>query len=60
MQYHIFSDIDELRMINLVNQKMKEGWILQGGIAATGGFHETTEYFQAMCKKTGLPVVHVD
>jgi len=51
MQYHIFSTINERSLIDLINKKLKEGWILQGGVSVTGGFHETTEYFQAMKKK---------
>jgi len=50
VEYYIVRAINMEQMIRRVNQKLLDGWKLQGGVSATGGFHVTTEMFQSMIK----------
>jgi hypothetical protein len=48
MEYMIVSGANGSKFINQVNNKLQEGWILQGGICVTGTSRTINEYYQAM------------
>ena len=50
MKYKVISDESYRRFQQEVNNRLKDGWILQGGIAVISNFSGTM-FYQAMVKK---------
>ncbi len=52
--YNILTDGNEQKLSEKVNQALREGWQLQGGVAITAvvvGMYDRMEFAQAMIKK---------
>ncbi len=52
MNYVVIKHHDEINICWEINRRLRDGWVLQGGISVTIDSNNNTTFYQAMYKST--------